>query len=131
MKVKLQDFWLAGAPEDPWKSQASGLRMSSTRQAQVAERIRAAAADVFNRGNLIHAISFDVSRTHVTPQAAELFLLDHPEQIPASGVLTLLTIGPTGAQQTRTYQAVLTGIQSSHNGISSRHSYTLTGKRLS
>lgn len=106
-------------------SQASNLSLRASRSAQVTSRIRAASADVYDRGNLIYTLSFDVSRIHATLAAAELYLIDHPAAVPPSGTLTLTT-----AANTRTFDAVLLDISSSHVGLTTRHTYTLNGKRL-
>jgi len=123
MKVFLNGNYLAGDPADPMKTQASGLRVNGDRVVQESPRVEATGMKVRGKKNLKHTITFNVTRTHASQEAAELFILDHPEAMPDSGTWTFETNGVA----TREIIAALKSVVCTQTGITTRHAYTLIG----
>ena len=133
MKIKIlppsgPELFLAGLATDPLRSQASQVRVNGRRVVQENGRLRAAAMQHFDRGNLKHTITFEVSRIHPSLIAAEAFILDHPSQMPGSGTVTFIAQGPNNTLITRVLpQAVIPTVQCLYTGITTTHSYTIHG----
>lgn len=86
MRIQLDNTIIAaGGHEAP-----AGLTIVETRALQGVDYVRAAYGAQFPRGNWRHEISFTVTRLHADLRAATLFIVDHPQTVPASGLLAIL-----------------------------------------
>lgn len=80
-----------GGAESP-----SGLRIGQTRVVQTADYIGATYGAQFPRRQYRLEIAFQVTRLHTSLREAEVFILDHPASIPASGTLEIMSDVSTG-----------------------------------
>lgn len=86
MRVLLDKVSLsAGGDESP-----SGLTIVETRAVQAVDYVRADYGAQFGRANFRHEIAFRVTRLHTSLQASLEFILDHPQTIPETGMLSFL-----------------------------------------
>lgn len=106
----------------------SNFRIQSARVAQVAEFVRAAQVQTFDRGNRKTTITFNVSREHTTIRNCEAFLLAHIGQVPNKGLITLQAKETSGAVTERYLKdALCEVVDASYDGVTSFHSYQLIG----
>jgi hypothetical protein len=128
VKIRIDNFWLAGAPDDPWHSQVANFRINGVRVVQVAQYLRAEAVKVFNRKNRQTTVTFEISRKHKTVQDAEVFILEHGNNIPGQGLVTFQALSSTGLVTERYLEAaVISGDDCSYIGATTRHNYQIVG----
>jgi hypothetical protein len=84
----------AGVAESVHSSVAE-LRINGEIAKQTAQRVRADAAQTWDRKNLKTTVQFSTVRTFSTPADAELWSADYDETFPRSGVLGLIPSGMT------------------------------------
>ena len=127
MKIKINDFWLC----ETGQLAPDTFRINGRRETQIAQRIRAAAAAVFNRYNTVTTISFSVVREHTTILAAEAYLMQHEVDIPQSGIVTIICYNDAGAESAYYFDCGgLETTEASYVGCSTQHSYTLVCGRI-
>ena len=105
------------------------LRFKVDRKLQVAELFRADAISTFDRGNRKTTVTFEVSRTFASQEAADVFILTLEDSLPSTGIVTFTAFLPNGQKVVR-YLAG--GKVQSHEmleqiGVTTRHQYTITG----
>lgn len=105
------------------------LRFRVDRKIQVAEVFRAEEVETFDRGNRETTVIFEVSRTFATQEAADVYVLEHEETVPSSGIVTFTAFQPNGQKVVR-YLA--DGKVREHElveqiGVTTRHEYTIVG----
>jgi hypothetical protein len=105
------------------------LRFRVQRKIQVAECFRAEEVETFDRGNRETFVTFEISRTFATQEAADVYVLQHEETVPSSGVVTFTAFQPNGQKVIR-YLA--DGKVRAHElveqiGVTTRHQYAVIG----
>jgi hypothetical protein len=105
------------------------LRFRVKRKLQVQEIFRAEQVITFDRGNRETTATFEVTRTFETQEEADVFVLEHEETIPSSGVVSFTAFMPNGQKVVR-YLAG--GMLEQHElveqiGVTTRHQYTIVG----
>jgi hypothetical protein len=89
MKIEIGAYTLcAGGIESP-----EDLSRDAADTLQVIEGLRAQYGQAINRGNRVHTLRFQITRTYSDVQAAETALLDHPADVPTSGSVKITTEG--------------------------------------
>ena len=127
MKIHIGTFELAGAGQ----LSPDSLRINCRRVIQVAQHLRAEAARPFNRRNTQTTVSFSVTRSHTDVLAAQSYMLWHEVAIPSSGIVRFTAYNPAGAETVFFFTAgSLETSDASHIGLSTMHSYTLIGGRI-
>ncbi len=127
MKIKIGDFWLAEAGE----LSPDELVINARRVVQIAEYLRASAAKPIPRKNTVTTISFSVSRTHTSVRIAEGYMLQHEVNIPDDGILTFISQDPGAGESTYYFDyAAIEATQGRQIGVSTFHSYTIIGGRI-
>lgn len=127
MIIKINDFVLC----DVGQLAPDTLRINGRRVTQTAQRIRAAAAAVWNRLNTVTTISFSVVREHQDVLTAESFLIQHEVEIPQSGVVSFKCYNIGGSESVFYLDCGgLETTEASYIGCSTQHTYTLTGGRI-
>lgn len=109
----------------------SGLRFRVERAIQVFAPLRAVDPQTFDRAGRKVTLSFSVARTHASQDAADVFVLEHEDTLPSSGIVTITARKPNGQTIVR---YVPNGKITDHQldeqiGVTTRHSYTLVGGR--
>jgi len=105
------------------------LRFRVQRMIQVADVFRGAEVETFDRGNRETTVTFEVSRTFTTQEAADVYVLQHEDIIPSSGIVTFVAFQPNGQiiaryladGKVRTHELV------EQIGVTTRHQYTIIG----
>ncbi len=124
MKVTLDDAVLA----DHGSMSVSQFRVRSSRLIQRADLFRAENPVLFDRKNRLKEISFSVTRLWKTVSDAEDFVANHDDGVPAVGLLMIETTKGQGQKRVRYIAgAACETTESSHTGITTFHSYTITG----
>ena len=127
MKIHIGTFELAGAGE----LSPDSLRINAKRSVQIGQCIRAEAARPFNRKNTQTTVSFSVTRSHADMMAAHVYMLWHEVSIPGSGNVRFTGYNQNGAETVFYFTAgSLDTTDASHTGLTTFHSYTLIGGRL-
>jgi len=107
----------------------SRLRFRVNRKLQVQEIFRADQVITFDRGNRQTTATFEITRTFPTQDEADVFVLEHEETIPSSGLVTFTAFMPNGQKVLR----YLAGGKMEHHelveqiGVTTRHQYTIVG----
>jgi len=121
-------FYLAGHPDKTERefSSCQNLRISGRVSVQQRARIRAAAVEHIDRGNLATKVSFSVTRQFATTVAAELFAETMEDAAELSGILVLRADG-NAAPDTYIYncRAVVPPPEREVTGRSVRLDYTV------
>jgi len=107
----------------------TNLRFRVNRKIQVQEIFRADQVITFDRGNRQTIATFEITRTFATQEEADVFVLEHEETLPSSGLVSFTAFMPNGQKVVR-YLAC--GKVESHElveqiGVTTRHQYTITG----
>ena len=122
MKVTFAGTTLAAGDREA----ASGFSVQHVRAVQVADYVRGTFGGAWARGNKRNAISFAVSRVHADLETAMEFVLDHPDSLPTSGLLTIETNAGTGDRWID--NAVLQSVDLvAYAGTTTVHRYSLIG----
>jgi hypothetical protein len=105
------------------------LRFRVQRKIQVAEIFRGDEVDTFDRGNRETTVTFEISRTFPTQDAADVYVLQHEDTVPSSGIVTFTAFQANGQKVVR-YLA--DGKVRVHElveqiGVTTRHQYTIIG----
>jgi hypothetical protein len=105
------------------------LRFRVQRKIQVSELFRAEQVDTFDRGNRETIVTFEISRTFATQQAADVYVLQHEETIPSSGVVTFTAFQ---ANNQKIVRYLADGKVRTHElikqiGVTTCHQYTIIG----
>lgn len=105
------------------------LRFRVQRKIQVAELFRGEEVDTFDRGNRETTVTFEISRTFPTQDAADVYVLQHEDTVPSSGIVTFTAFQANGQKVVR-YLA--DGKVRVHElveqiGVTTRHQYTIIG----
>ena len=128
MKVRLDNVVISGGgAESP-----SGLRIGQTRAIQTADYIGATFGAQFARRQYRLEIAFQVTRLHASLREAEVFVLDHPASIPASGTLEIMTDRSAGLSAYRWIPNTVTVRVEllQHVGITTVWSYSFLGSEI-
>ena len=127
MKIKINEFWLC----EDGQLAPNSLRINGRRQIQIAQFLRAAVGKPLNRKNTITTISFSVVREHASARVAEGYMLQHEAEIPEDGIVTFFCPDENEAEDIFFFDAgVLDTTEASQIGVSTEHSYTLIGGRV-
>ena len=105
------------------------LRFRVRRKIQVQEGFRAEQVVTFDRGNRETTAIFEVTRTFGSQEEADVFVLEHEDAIPASGLVSFTAFKPNGQKVVR-YLAG--GKVERHElveqiGVTTRHQYNIVG----
>jgi hypothetical protein len=105
------------------------LRFRVNRKIQAQEIFRADQIVTFDRGNRKTIATFEITRTFATQDEADVFVLEHEETVPSSGLVAFTAFQPNGQKVVR-YLAG--GKVDSHElveqiGVTTRHQYTIVG----
>lgn len=93
--------------------------------------IRAEYATFLDRGNKRKQISFSVTKQHNSYAAAELYILDHDEDVPTQGLLTFQMKKDGGGVIERYVEnAVIEALECSHLGVSTFHTYQIKAGKI-
>mgnify|MGYP006921302997 CR=1 FL=1 len=116
-----------GGAESP-----SGFRIGQTRAIQTADYIGATYGAQFARRQYRLEIAFQVTRLHSSLREAEVFVLDHPASIPASGTLEFITNVSVGLSSGRWIpNAVTVRVELlQHIGLTTVWSYSFLGAEV-
>ena len=106
----------------------SGLKVRRSKNLQVAEYFRANTVGVFDRLNQRVEVSFSVTRTFTSVDAAQAYLLAVASKAPTSGLVEFTMENDSGAVPILWMpDADLTMIEGGENyGLTVTHNYTLT-----
>lgn len=105
------------------------LRFRVSRKIQVAQIFRGDEVETFDRGNRETIVTFEISRTFSTQEAADVYVLQHEDTVPSTGLVTFTAFQPNGQKVVR-YLAE--GVVQTHElleqiGVTTRHHYTIIG----
>ena len=125
MKIEIGAYTLcAGALESPEE-----LSRAAEDQLQTALALRATEAKSYNRGNRTHSFRFRLTRTYASIAAAEVALLDHPAEVPATGTVKFTVEGASPAIR-YLHAATCHAFAARQIGCSIQWDYTITGGTL-
>ncbi|MDR1665878.1 MAG: hypothetical protein LBR62_02430 [Puniceicoccales bacterium] len=102
------------------------LCLNGQKEIQIAKTIRAPLAQTFDRGNGHIELSFSVGKRHPSTEAAEKYLLLHPELLHTPGDLILELENPEN-ERYMLKNACIQKMDSSLTGQVSFHRYTIVG----
>lgn len=128
MKIEIGAFELfAGGQDSP-----EYLRISREDSVEPSGPVGAANGRVFNRGGRITRIECQKTKEHATVAAAELYLLEHPDEVPTTGDVTITseTVGMTAGTEKILKNATVHAFESEQIGCSTIFRYTITGGAL-
>jgi hypothetical protein len=99
------------------------------RKIQVAETFRGDDVETFDRGNRETTVEFEVSRTFPTQEEADVYVLEHEETVPSSGIVMFTAYQPNGQKVVR---YLTDGKVRAHElveqiGVTTRHEYVIVG----
>jgi len=105
------------------------LRFRVRRLIQVQEVFRGEEVTTLDRGNRQTTATFEITRTFGTQDEADVFVLEHEETIPSSGLVSFAAYKQNGQKVVRYLAA---GKLETHElieqiGVTTRHQYTITG----
>jgi hypothetical protein len=105
------------------------LRFRVSRKIQVAQIFRGDEVETFDRGNRETIVTFEISRTFSTQEVADVYVLQHEDTVPSTGLVTFTAFQPNGQKVVR-YLAE--GVVQTHElleqiGVTTRHHYTIIG----
>jgi hypothetical protein len=105
------------------------LRFRVKRKIQIQEGFRAEQVITFDRGNRETVATFEIMRTFASQEEADVFVLEHEDTIPASGLVSFTAFKANGQKVVR-YLAG--GKVERHElveqmGVTTRHQYIIMG----
>lgn len=104
-----------------------GLRLGADFSVQAKRFLRATAASFEDRGSLVNRLSWSVSKSHASYQAADEYFLEHAQTVSGKGDC-VFTTGQGGATGTKTLAgAVLKASARELKGMQTVFDYTLEG----
>lgn len=104
------------------------FRFAGQRTIEVVDLIRAADVRIFDRKNRRSTVTFRVSREHDSHAAAEQFIFDHEMACPATGMLTIECITPSGARKYYYIRGVgIEVVEATYKGSTTFHTYNIVG----
>jgi hypothetical protein len=110
----------------------ANLKVREARVSQVVEFFRSNNAGVFDRLNRRVRLVFDVTRSWPTVDAAQNFLLQHSQLMPASGTVTATGEGDAGGFPLFFLpSAAIQIVEGAHFGATTRHHYQITAPAIS
>lgn len=128
MRITVDDFVLA---ELSGPVGVRDFKIGGGREVEAAQFLRAEAGTFFDRKNQATIITFSVTRLHASVRDAEVFLLAHGLEIPASGLAMFTARGDNGQEVSRYLaDAVVEVAEAGYTGLSSRHFYSIKGGLL-
>jgi hypothetical protein len=128
MKITVDDFVLA---EMSGPVGVRDFKISSGREIEEAQFLRADAAAFFDRKNQRTIIAFSVTRLHASIRDAEVFLLAHETDVPSGGLVTFTALGNDGQEVSRYLaDAIVQVTEASYIGLSTRVGYSIKGGLL-
>jgi hypothetical protein len=126
MKIEIGAVTLcAGALDSP-----EDLQREAADSLQVIPGLRATWAQAVNRGNRVHTLRFQLTKTYASVQLAEVALLDHPGDVPTTGNVKITS---EGSSPTVRYirNATVHAFAARQIGLSILWQYTITGGEIS
>lgn len=114
-------------------SSAADLRISPRAALQTTERVRAAAARHYDRGNLSTVITFSTTRLFDSVTAADQWSLDYDSDFPREGTLYLDSVAADGITVARKLMdnAVVSPPERIHRGCTIQLFYQIQGGAIS
>ena len=108
------------------------VRLNGAPVLELANFLRAEYIKVYDRKNRKTTLSFEADRLHDDPFEAQIFSLDHPGEVPATGLIEITLTHPTSAIQTKRW--IEGGIEAvqllSLQGATTRWSYSIVGGEI-
>jgi hypothetical protein len=124
MKITMGTIILAGgnvANERPYD-----LKISNSRQVQIASALRAISVRGFDRGNQQTTLEFKVLKSHSSVEEAQAYAIQHAASL--TNLPSTLVITEEPSQDTYSLNdAVISEVQSVSDGVVSSHAYKITG----
>lgn len=126
MKIEIGALTLCAggldSPEDLTREAADTI--------QVIAGLRAEFGQAVNRGNRMHTLRFQLTKSYASVQLAEVALLDHPDEVPTTGNVKLTS---EGSAPTVRYirNATVHAFAARQIGLSILWQYTITGGEIS
>jgi hypothetical protein len=109
----------------------SGLTLVQSRAVQDVDYVRASYGAQFARGQFRHEVGFRVTRLHADLRAAQLFVLDHAQAIPQSGILAFEHRGGVGSGSRWIRDALVVRVECvAHIGLTTVWSYQFLGGEI-
>ena len=105
----------------------AGLHHTAVRQIQVGEYVRSDVVDIFDRQNRKDEITFRVTRLHANAEAAELFVVTHPDELASDGTLIM----ESSTMSRSMSGAVISRVECYHLGATSHSEYNIVGPGFS
>jgi hypothetical protein len=107
----------------------TNLRFSVARAIQTASFFRGSEISTYDRGNRSTSVSCEIVRTFASQQKADVYILEHEDTVPSTGVVTFTAFKSNGQKVVR-YLA--SGKIQSHQlveqiGVTTRHQYAIVG----
>jgi len=97
---------------------------------QVIAGLRAVWGQAVNRGNRVHTLRFQLTKSYDTAQLAEVALLDHPGDVPTTGNVKLTSEG-TSPTVRYIRNATVHAFAARQIGVSILWQYSITGGEIS
>lgn len=101
-----------------------GLSVESSGLTQIIAKPRAESVETRDRGNASVAVTWSVARQHDSVQAAQLFAMDHPSEVPRRGRVTF--VAEDGGRR-YVEGGLVTVVFAGYSGVSTRWSYKVVG----
>jgi len=110
------------------RDEPSDLRITQRPVSQVAQGLRWSYAKMFDRGNTVTEITFQISKTHATTMAAEIFALTYRKSIPRKGnVYMTIAVGNSLGSFRQLIDAIIDMETVAIIGVTTVHQFTITG----
>ncbi len=127
MRIWIDTYQLA----DEHTEGVSNFYSRPRRNLEIREGVRRAHIGLVDRANQRMQHSFNIKRTHADAASAEIYMLDHPADVPAQGVLKFEFTFPDGTKAYRwIVAAAIEAMTVSYSGCLTHHSYTIIGSEL-
>jgi len=107
------------------------LAINGQRAVDVQTFLRGAYARPVSRDNLLNTITLSCQREHASYAAAEVFMMNHIENCPAEGVLTMEALKDNGGViKLYILNAVIQSPNITPKGVRTLHDYTIIGDKV-
>jgi hypothetical protein len=127
MNIKIGTYNLAG---DDWNQKVSGLDINWTRDVVIQKHFRAKYPKIRNGDNQVAVITFQVARLHDDYGKALKFMLDHGENLPTSGTVTIEEDTDSGRVRRFFEMAGCQSFNAKRIGVTTLHNYQIVGTRI-
>jgi hypothetical protein len=127
MNIKIGTYNLAG---DDWNQKVSGLDINWTRDVVIQKHFRAKYPKIRDGDNQVAVITFQVARLHEDYGKALKFILDHGENLPSSGTVTIEEDTDSGRVRRFCEMAACQSFNVRRIGVTTLHNYQIVGTRL-